>query len=354
MLTRKQFIGRLAMIGVGGAAIGLGSSSMAASAGPNGKADAAPSAWPIPNPAPLRAGDTIGLTSPSGFLLPEEMGPAIKILQDWGFKVKIGNAVGKRDGTFGGTDAERLADFQAMLDDESIKAVLCVRGGYGFVRIIDQLSLEKLRTNPKWLIGFSDITTLHSHIHAKLGMPTIHSKMCGGFPADVAKASAIEIESMQSIRKALTGQVIEYTVPWNEHNRDGSGSGVVVGGNLRTLETLAGTASQMNTDGKILFLEDVGEYTYSVDRMFWNMKRTGMLSKLAGLIIGGFDIKADDGNDLPFEMDIYKIVLEKVQEYRYPVCFEFPVGHQAFNMAIKCGVAHQLMVSAGVPLFRQV
>jgi muramoyltetrapeptide carboxypeptidase len=352
MLTRKQFLGRLAMMGIGGAAIGLESNSLAAASGTSGGIDVNTSSTPIP--AALRDGDTIGITSPSGFVPLEEIHSAVKTLQEWGFKVKIGNAIGKRDGTFGGTDAERLADFQSMLDDDSIKAIICARGGYGFVRIIDMLSLDKLGKNPKWLIGFSDITVLHSHIHRNLGMPTLHSKMCGGFPRDVTQASAAEIDSMLSIKQALTGQAIEYRIAKNEKNRDGVGTGIVVGGNLRTLETLSGTVSEMNTDGKILFVEDVGEYTYSVDRMFWNMKRTGKLAKLAGLIVGGFDIKSDDGNSLPFEMDIHKIVLEKVKEYQYPVCFDFPVGHQEFNMAIKCGVQHQLHVSAGVPSFKQL
>jgi muramoyltetrapeptide carboxypeptidase len=352
MLTRKQFLGRLAMIGIGGAAIGMESKSNAATGGAVGGVDV--SASLVPSPPALREGDTIGITSPSGFFAPEELLPAAKILQDWGFKVKIGNAIGKRDGTFGGTDAERLSDFQSMLDDDTVKAVLCARGGYGFVRIIDQLSLDKLRSHPKWLIGFSDITTIHSHIHSKLGMPTLHSKMCGGFPSDLTQANAAVMDSMLSIKQALTGQAIEYRIPRNDRNRDGVGTGVVVGGNLRTLETLSGTVSEMNTDGKILFVEDVGEYMYSVDRMFWNLKRTGKLSKLAGLVIGGFDVKPDDGNDLPFEMDIQKIVLEKVKEYQYPVCFDFPVGHQEFNMAIKCGVKHQLRVSAGVPSFKQL
>jgi muramoyltetrapeptide carboxypeptidase len=339
------------MLGIGGAAIGLDNQSMAAQSGTTGQIDVNPSSTPIP--AALQRGDTIGITSPSGFVPIEEIRPAVKILQDWGFNVRVGNTIGKRDGTFGGTDAERASDFQSMLDDESIKAVLCARGGYGFVRIIDMLSLEKLRKHPKWLLGFSDITVLHSHIHRTLGMPTIHSKMCGGFPADLTKASAHQIESMLSIKQALTGEVIEYHIGKNDKNRAGVGAGLVVGGNLRTLETLSGTVSEINTDGKILFVEDVGEYTYSVDRMFWNLKRTGKLSKLAGLIIGGFDIKTDDDNGLPFDMDIYEIVLEKVQEYQYPVCFDFPVGHQEFNMAIKCGVKHELLVSADNSTLRQ-
>lgn len=203
-----------------------------------------------------------------------------------GFKIRVGYTIGKRDFTYGGTDEERLNDFQMMLDDPQIKAIMCARGGYGFVRIIDKLNWEKFKTNPKWIIGFSDITVLHSHLLMKVGAASIHSKMCNSFPKVWAEAMPEQKDTIESIRKALTGERMEYNADFNTFNRTGSAKGILVGGNLKTLESLSGSASDINTDGKILFVEDTGEYLYSIDRMFWNLKRSGKLDKLAGLIVG--------------------------------------------------------------------
>jgi len=304
-------------------------------------------------PPYLNQGDVIGITCPAGYITLEEIQPAVLQMESWGYKVKIGNTVGKRDCSFGGTDVERAADFQQMLDDDAIKAIMCARGGYGFVRIIDQLNFSRFVLKPKWIIGFSDVTVLHAHLSHQCHVASIHSKMCNSFPSDWSKAEPVQVETILSIRKALAGEKIQYPLSPALGNRYGKATGRLVGGNLKTIETLACSASDMHTDGKILFVEDTGEYLYSIDRMFWNLKRTGKLDKLAGLIIGGFKIKPDDPGE-EFGRSLQDIVLEKVQQYRYPVCFDFPVGHQKNNYALKCGVVHRLTVEEGACKLEEV
>lgn len=297
-------------------------------------------------PPYLMPGDTIGITVPAGFITLEDILPAVAQMESWGFKIKIGETVGKKDYTLGGTDEERLADLQQMLDDPSIGAIMCARGGYGAIRIIDKIDFSGFKRHPKWIVGFSDITVLHSHINRQFGIATLHSKMCNSFPSDWSKAEPIQVETILSIRNALMGEPLKYEAPANTQNRTGTAVGILVGGNLRTLENLAGTASQMHTKNKILFVEDTGEYLYSIDRMFYNLKRSGMLNHLAGLIVGGFKIKPDDIGE-EFGQSIYDIVISKVSEYGYPVAFDFPVGHQRNNFALKCGVQHRLEVGEG-------
>lgn len=294
-------------------------------------------------PPYLVTGDTIGITCPAGHITQEEIEPSITQMKSWGFNVVIGKTVGARDFTFGGTDQERLEDLQQMLDDPNIKAIMCARGGYGAIRIIDQLDFSSFRSSPKWLIGFSDITILHSHINSIYRVATIHSKMCNSFPSDWAKAEPIQIETINSIQRALKGEKMTYTTPYNTNNRMGKASGELIGGNLRCIENLAGSDSEIETDGKILFVEDTGEYLYSIDRMFYNLKRSGKLDKLRGLIIGGFKVKVDTDND-GFSNTLEQIVLNKIAGFDFPVCFDFPVGHQRANFALKCGVKHQLEV----------
>ncbi|MGN7989448.1 S66 peptidase family protein [Pedobacter sp. 22226] len=294
-------------------------------------------------PPYLKPGDTIGITSPAGYITPEQIQPSVLQMQSWGFTIKTGDTIGKRDFTYGGTDAERLADLQRMLDDPNIKAIMCARGGYGLVRIIDQLDFSSFKKNPKWIIGFSDITVLHCHLAKNYGIASIHSKMCNSFPEDWSKAEQIQIETILSIKNALIGEQMGYTAPSNSNNQLGKVDGILVGGNLSIIETLAGSDSDLNTKDKILFIEDTGEYLYSIDRMLWNLKRSGKLKNLKGLIVGGFKVKPDDPGE-EFGKTIYEIVLEKVKEYGYPVAFDFPVGHQRNNFALKCGVNHTLTV----------
>ncbi len=303
------------------------------------------------NPAPkivippfLQPGDMIGITSPAGYITREGIIPAATLMQQWGFKIRVGYTIGKRNHTFGGTDAERLQDMQMMLDDPQIKAIMCARGGYGCVRIVDGLNWNKFRENPKWIIGFSDITVLHAHIHHNLGIATIHSKMCNSFPTIWDNADLLQKATIESIQKALTGELLRYNAPFSSYNRTGIAKGVLIGGNLKTIETLAASASDIKTDGKILFLEDTGEYLYSIDRMLWNLKRSGKLSGLAGLIVGGLKYKQDEPGEY-FGQTPYEIITERVKEYDYPVCFDFPVGHQVDNFALRCGTLHQLAVT---------
>ena len=295
------------------------------------------------HPPFLKDGDIIGITSPAGFISLEAIQPAIQKLESWGYKIKIGNTIGKKEFTFGGTDEERKNDFQEMLDDNSVKAILCARGGYGIVRIIDKLNFKKFIDHPKWIIGFSDVTVLHNHINRNCKVATIHSKMCNSFPLDPTLSDVTQKLSLQSIDDCLKGREIKYIATNNPNNKTGNAKGELVGGNLRILESLAGSKSDVITRNKILFVEDTDEYLYNIDRMFWNLKRTGKLDHLKGLIIGGFKIKPDDPGE-EFGLTLEQIVLEKVKEYNYPVCFDFPVGHQKYNMALRCGRIHRLGV----------
>ncbi len=304
-------------------------------------------------PPSLKKGDTIGITCPAGYITLEDVQSAVGKMQEWGFKIKIGNTVGKKDYTFGGTDEERRQDLQQMLDDPSIQAIMCARGGYGAIRIIDLINFKKFARKPKWIIGFSDITVIHSHLHRNFGIASIHSKMCNSFPSDWSKAEPIQIETIDSIRHCLTGEKMTYNAACNPLNKSGIGEGLLVGGNLKTLESLAGSKSDIHTKGKILFVEDTGEYIYSLDRMFWNLKRTGKLAVLKGLVIGGFKIKTDEDTEA-FGKTLEEIVLEKVADYHYPVCFDFPVGHQKNNFALKCGVKHRLSVQTNECTLKEI
>ncbi|MEO6254980.1 MAG: LD-carboxypeptidase [Ferruginibacter sp.] len=298
---------------------------------------------PVIIPPYLKRGDTVGICCPAGFITNEDIQPALLKLTEWGFTAKIGSSIGKKDFTYGGTDAERLNDLQQMLDDKTVKAILFARGGYGGVRIIDGIDFKKFKKDPKWIIGFSDATVFHSHINENFRIATIHSKMCNSFPADWNNAEPQQKETIESINTCLKGEKMRYMFTPNEKNRTGLVVGELVGGNLKTLESLAGSASDIHTKNKILFVEDTGEYLYSIDRMFWNLKRSGKLEKLKGLIIGGFKVKPDDAG-AEFGKSVEDIVLEKVAEYKYPVCFDFPVGHQKNNFALKCGALHTLGV----------
>ncbi|RXK83060.1 S66 peptidase family protein [Filimonas effusa] len=300
---------------------------------------------PMVVPPYLSKRDTIGITSPAGYITLNDIQSAVQQITGWGYKVKVGRTIGKKDGSLGGSDAERLLDFQEMLDDRDIKAILCARGGYGIVRIIDQLDFSGLRRHPKWIIGFSDVTLLHCHINRNHQVATIHSKMCNSFPDDWSKADDTQVKTILSIQKALSGEKMRYEVAANMNNRLGKAVGQLVGGNLRTLENLSDTRSDLYVANKILFLEDVHEPLYNIDRMFWSLKRTGKLEQLAGLIIGGFSVKADPVPADEFPKDLYAIVNEKVKGYHYPVCFDFPVGHQRNNYALKCGSRHSLTVT---------
>jgi muramoyltetrapeptide carboxypeptidase len=331
-MNRKHFLGSV-----------LASAVTIPSFGNSINAEEESSALPI-IPRYLKEGDTIGITSPAGYITADEIKPAVELIGSFGYKVMIGDTIGKRDFTFGGTDEERTKDFQQMLDNPAVKAILCARGGYGAVRIIDKLNWTKFKAKPKWIIGFSDITVFHVHLNRNFGIASVHSKMCNSFPEKWIDAEPIQKETILAMFYLLEGIHQEYNPIPNASNRVGIAEGVLVGGNLKILETLAGTSSDLKTDGKILFVEDTNEQLYSIDRMFWHLKRTGKLSKLKGLIVGGFKVKIEEGSD-DFGKTVEQIVMEKIKGYNYPVCFDFPVGHQRNNYPIKHGAKHRLNVN---------
>lgn len=291
-------------------------------------------------PPYLKKGDTIGIVCPAGYMPKEKMKACLQVLQsNWGYKVKEGKTLGSGDNYFSGSDQERLDDLQEMLDDPTVKAVLCARGGYGVGRIIDGINFKHFRKHPKWLIGFSDITVLHSHIHTLYQIASLHAPMAAAFQNDGNKN-----EYVQSLQKALTGKKGNYGSSVHPFNHPGKATGVLVGGNLALVSHLVGTKSDLHTKGKILFLEDVGEQLYNIDRMLFQLKRSGKLDKLAGLVIGGFTDCKD--TDRPFGKTAYEIIHDLVKEYKYPVCFGFPVSHDVQNYALKVGGTYTLSVSS--------
>lgn len=289
-------------------------------------------------PPYLQKGDTIGLVCPAGYMPVEKVSECIRVLnENWGFTTKVGNSIGRQYHYFSGTDEERLEDLQQMLDDDNVKAILCARGGYGLSRIIDAINFKRFRQNPKWIIGFSDITILHSHIYRNYYISTLHAPMANAFNED-----GYHNEFVRSLRNALEGKKIKYQVQPHAFNRKGEAIGELVGGNLSLLAHLAGTDSDLKTRGRILFIEDVGEYLYNIDRMMYQLKRSRKLDKLAGLIVGGFtDIK---DTERPFGQTVHEIIRDAVAEYDYPVCFDFPVSHDVKNYALKIGVGYKLKV----------
>jgi muramoyltetrapeptide carboxypeptidase len=296
----------------------------------------------IKTPPYLEKGDTIGIVCPAGYMSAEKAAECIRVLQEeWGYSVKVGKTLGG-DSTvyFSGTDKERLNDFQQMIDDEEVKAILCGRGGYGMTHIIDRLDFKKFKKHPKWIIGFSDITLLHSHLYSNYYISSLHAPMAAAFN-DAGYVNRF----VQSLRNALEGKKIKYEVEPHALNRKGEAIGELVGGNLALLSHAVGTDSDIKTRGRILFLEDVGEYLYNIDRMLYQLKRSGRLKNLAGLIIGGFTDLKD--TDRPFGKDVFDIIYDVIKEYDYPVCFGFPFSHGKENYAVKIGVGYKLKVGKG-------
>lgn len=293
----------------------------------------------IKTPPYLQKGDTIGIVCPAGFMAAEKVQTCIDTLQQWGYRVKLGNTVGGNSTTyFSGTDEERLNDLQQMLDDDVIQAVLCGRGGYGMGRIIEEIDFKKFKKKPKWVIGYSDITVFHSHLYSNFYISSLHSPMAGAF-----NEQGYKNEFVLSLKNALEGKKIKYSCAAHEFNRKGEAVGELAGGNLALLSHLVGTGSDIKTKGKILFIEDVGEQLYNIDRMMHQLKRSGKLAKLAGLMVGGFTETQD--TERPFGKTAYEIINNLIKEYDYPVCFDFPVSHTDRNYALKVGVGYKLKVT---------
>lgn len=295
-------------------------------------------------PPYLKKGDKIAIVSPARKISPAEVEPAIRMFKTWGLEVVEGEHLYAAWSQFAGSDDQRLADFQQMLDDDSIRAIICSRGGYGTVRIIDQLDFTRFVQNPKWIIGYSDVTVLHSHIHRHFGIETLHAIMPVNF-----KDKCDGSPSINTLKKALFGKEIAYTFPVDPFYRKGNGKGLLVGGNLSILYSLTNTGSDINTNGKILFLEDLDEYLYHIDRMMMNLRRSGKLEGLAGLIVGGMTKMHD--NEVPYDKTANEIIAEAVEDYPYPVCYNFPAGHLDDNRALILGREVKLEVSEQVRLF---
>lgn len=287
-------------------------------------------------PPYLKKGDKVAITCPAK-KLPKPMDDAVQLLQSWGLEVVLGETINASWNQFAGDDALRATDMQRFVDDDSIKAIFAARGGYGTVRMIDQVNFTRIAQHPKWMIGFSDITVLHTHLYANYQLETLHGQM----PVNITEGSA---RSLETLRKALFGEPVTYQFNSHTLNRAGKAQGAVIGGNLMMLISVLGSVSDLNYDGHILFIEDVGEYLYSVDRMLRTLHRAGKLSKLAGLLVGGFTELKD--NDIPFGQTVPEMVMALVAPYSYPVAFDFPAGHITDNQTLILGRTLSIEVGA--------
>lgn len=286
-------------------------------------------------PSTLQKGDKIALISTARKISLQELEPAIATLKLWGLEPVFGKNLFNANHQFAGTIEERIADLQEALDNPEIKAVLCVRGGYGTVQLIDSIDFSNFKKKPKWIIGYSDVTVLHNHINKNLGVSTLHATMPINFTTNTK-------EALESLKEVLFGALPIYTIEHHVLNRIGKTKGELVGGNLSIIYSLTGTSSQFDTKGKILFLEDLDEYLYHIDRMMMNLKRAGMLANLKGLIIGGMSDMKD--NTVPFGKTAQEIIFDSVKEYTYPICFDFPAGHINDNRALMMGSEVDLLV----------
>ena len=288
----------------------------------------------------LKAGDRVALAAPARAVSPEEMAPAVAQLESWGLEVVVPEGLYERQGQLAGSDAHRAALMQRLLDDPEIKAIFCCRGGYGSVRIVDRLDLTRLARHPKWVVGYSDITVLHSHLHRQLGLPTLHATM----PINMHGTETPATRSMHDFLFGTQGDSFAYDWEPAALNRQGTARAEVVGGNLSILYSLLGSRSQIDTRGKILLVEDLDEYLYHIDRMMQALKRAGMLDGLAGLVVGGLSDMHD--NTVPWGRKAEEIVAETVEEYTYPVAFNAPFGHLGDNnLALPLGIKCTLEVS---------
>lgn len=288
-------------------------------------------------PPYLKKGDTIGITCPAGYMATARAQTCIDTLQSWGFEVMVGKTLGSRSKNyFSANDETRSNEMQAMLDDEHIHAILCGRGGYGVTRIIDGLDFTRFKKNPKWIIGFSDITVLQAHLYSRVKVASMHAPMAAAFNEG-------ENKYIQALHLALIGKKAKYECAAHPFNKPGTATAELVGGNLSLLAHLCGTPSDIRTKDKLLFIEDIGEHIYNIDRMLYQLKRSGKLENLAGLVVGGFTDMHD--TERPFGKKVNKLIKEITNGYDYPVCFNFPVSHDKENYALKIGVPYHLKVS---------
>lgn len=279
------------------------------------------------SPEYLQKGDTVGIVATARKIDQSALQPAIALLKSWGLNVVIGKSIGLEQNQLAGPDWKRATDLQEMLDNPSIKAVWAAKGGYGTVRVIDRLNFEKFKQKPKWIVGFSDVTVLHSHLN-NMGYETIHGIMA----ISVGGATP---EAIESLRKALFGEKISYSISSHALNREGEASGELVGGNLSVLFSIMGSPSELDLTGKILYIEDLDEYLYHIDRMMMNLKRNQYFKNIKALIVGGMTSMND--NDVPWGKNAEEIVQEIVKDYKFPVIYQFPAGHIKDNRALTLG-----------------
>jgi muramoyltetrapeptide carboxypeptidase len=277
-------------------------------------------------PPYLKKGDTIAIVATARKNIDDNLKPAIEWLKNWGLNVVIGKTIGLDQNQLAGTDEQRAADFQTQMDNPNIKAIWCVRGGYGTVRILDLLDFTKFKQHPKWIVGFSDVTVLHNHLNT-MGYKSIH-----GIMPISSKASD---EAKETLRTALFGEKLKYEIDSHSMNKFGAASGELVGGNLSILYSLLGSKSAINCDNKILFIEDLDEYLYHIDRMMMNLKRCGCLENLKGIIVGGM-VKMKD-NDIPWGKDALEIIEDVTKKLNIPIIYNFPAGHIQDNRALIMG-----------------
>ena len=285
----------------------------------------------------LKPKDSVAVVAPARKVSRDDLAPALQLIKQWGLKPILGKNLFNDYNQFAGTDTERLSDLQEALDDPRIKAVFCARGGYGTSRIIDEVRFDRLPKHPKWIVGFSDITILHCRLHG-LGIQSLHAPMpirfTGSTDADT---------STEELRKILFGENIRYTITPSSLNILGKARGQLIGGNLTLLHLTIGTSCDIDTEGKILFIEDLDEYLYHIDRMMVHMKRAGKLAGLAGMLVGGMNDMHD--NPIPFGKTAYEIIRQHTEAYGYPVCFNVPAGHELRNVPLRFGATAVLNVT---------
>ena len=289
-------------------------------------------------PQNLQAGDVIGMVCPAGTIPLDKVQKCIETLTSWGYQVKLGKTLGGKHFTYSGTDAERATDLQNMMDDPLVKAILCARGGYGLSRIINNLDFKGMQAHPKLVIGFSDITVLHAALQQK-GIMSIHGPMAAAFNKGPEGDPYI-----QALKSILEGEKTNYFAPAHDYNKLGAVTAPMIGGNLCLITHLIGSKNSMDTQGKILFLEDIGEFHYNLDRMVIQMKNAGLLNDLAGLVLGGFSDMRDDATDIG--AGAFEIIQSHIKEYHYPVCYDFPISHGLPNYPIKEGAVYHLNIQA--------
>jgi len=286
-------------------------------------------------PPYLSSGSKVGIIAPSGKLSISHFDYVVQLFQSWGWETVLGQHLFKDHLFFSGTDQERLEDLQAMLDNPELDCIFCGRGGYGMTRILDQLNFDRFKENPKWIVGFSDITALHAHLH-QMGFQSIH----GAMPAQYEKR--VTLETIQSVRNTLEGKLDTMYAKFNIHNKIGQAKGVLIGGNLALLADMIGTNSEIDTHGKIFFIEEVSEPMYRIDRMFTQLRRSGKLNQLAGLIIGDMDVNAR--KEAEYGQLIEELILDRVPQNNFPIGFSFPFGHVQHNLSLVCGQTVELEV----------